>query len=68
MVKDFNEFLLYIDEELTVLAANAVNEQKIKVQLPLTPENATAFLTGIIAANSLVTLRILRQYHRWLND
>lgn len=68
MTKNFDEFLSFVDGELILIATDAVNKQKIKFQFPLTPENITNFINALVAANSLITVQILRQYHHWLHS
>lgn len=63
-MKDFEEFLATIDPE----AFDVVNNLKLSFEFPLTPENINKFIEVVVAANSAITAKLLRQYHEWLNS
>ena len=66
MAKDFNDFLLSFDEESIELIADIINKQKFKFQFPLTSDNINEFITSLLAANNLMTVKLLQRYHSWL--
>ena len=68
MAKDFKDFTGLIDHELFMLTAKEINDQNLKTKIPVTQEGMKDFVTNIVAVNTMVFLKILKQYHLWLNE
>lgn len=68
MAKDFQDFTDLIDHELFMLIAKEINDQNIQTKIPTTQDGMKDFVSNLVAVNTMVFLKILRQYHLWLNE
>lgn len=67
-MKNFDDFLKTLTEKDLSDMAKYVNDNRIEVSFPVTNDGVNSFLTGSVAANSLMTIQILRKYHDWLHS
>lgn len=66
MSKNFEEFRSSFQEIHYKLIAQTINDQGITVQLPITEQNVSDFITKLASINTIMTFELLESYHDWL--